>query len=155
MRGRAGISDLTMRGPWIRRFLGEHLVCERNRARHTQRSDRDTLTRLIPFVAAKANQPVDRLHVVDVSADWIRLFLTPLEESRQCAIPTGNQRLASIHAAARFLAEHSPEHIAWCAPVRSIPFQKTTQTVIPYVEKPERDARLGAAHRQTPQGRRD
>src|SRR5712691_11593944 len=115
MRGRAGISDLTMRGPWMRRFLREQLVSERNPARHTQRSDRDTLTRLIPFVAAKANQPVDRLNVVDVSADWIGLFLTPREESRQCAIPTGNQRLASIHAAARFLAEHSPEHIAWCA----------------------------------------
>ena len=155
MRGRAGISDLTMRGPWMRRFLREQLVSERNPARHTQRSDRDTLTRLIPFVAAKANQPVDRLNVVDVSADWIGLFLTPREESRQCAIPTGNQRLASIHAAARFLAEHSPEHIAWCGQIRSIPFKKASKTLIPYLDKPEMDALLGAPDRQTLQGRRD
>jgi len=149
------MSDLTMLGPWVRRFLLEHLVSERNLARNTQRSYRDTLTLLIPFVAAKANKPVDRLHVVDVSADLIRLFLAHPEESRQCAITTRNQRLASIHAAARFLAEHSPEHIAWCAQVRSIPFKKTTKTVIPYLEKPEMDARLGAPNRQTPQGRRD
>ena len=30
-------------GPWIRRFLLEHLVAERNLARNTQRSYRDTL----------------------------------------------------------------------------------------------------------------
>ena len=155
MRGRADMSDLTMLGPWVRRFLLEHLVSERNLARNTQRSYRDTLTLLIPFVAAKANKAVDRLNVVDVSADLIRLFLAHLEESRQCAITTRNQRLASIHAAARFIAEHSPEHIAWCAQVRSIPFKKTTKTVIPYLEKPEMDALLGAPNRQTPQGRRD
>src|SRR5438046_3083811 len=155
MRGRADMSDLTMLGPWVRRFLLEHLVSERNLARNTQRSYRDTLTLLIPFVAAKVNRPVDRLNVVDVSADLIRLFLAHLEESRQCAVTTRNQRLASIHAAARFIAEHSPEHIAWCAQVRSIPFKKTTKTVIPYLEKPEMDALLGAPNRQTPQGRRD
>src|SRR5207249_280947 len=155
MRGRANMRDLAMLGPWVRRFLLEHLVSERNLARNTQRSYRDTLTRLIPFVTAKANKPVDQLNVVDVSADLIRLFLAYLEESRQCAITTRNQRLASIHAAARFIAEHSPEHIAWCAQVRSIPFKKTTKTVIPYLEKPEMDALLGAPNRQTPQGRRD
>jgi hypothetical protein len=78
------MSDLTMLGPWVRRFLLEHLVSERNLARNTQRSYRDTLTLLIPFVAAKANKPVDRLNVVDVSADLIRLFLAHLEESRRC-----------------------------------------------------------------------
>jgi len=155
MPGRAGMSDLTMLGPWVRRFLLEHLVSERNLARNTQRSYRDTLTLLIPFVAAKADKSVDRLNVVDVSADLIRLFLAHLEESRQCAITTRNQRLAAIHAVARFIAEHSPEHIAWCAQVRSIPFKKTTKTVIPYLEKPEMDALLGAPNRQTPQGRRD
>src|SRR5882724_12037978 len=97
MPGRAGMSDLTMLGPWVRRFLLEHLVSERNLARNTQRSYRDTLTLLIPFVAAKADKSVDRLNVVDVSADLIRLFLAHLEESRQCAITTRNQRLASIH----------------------------------------------------------
>ena len=30
-------------GLWIRRFLLEHLVAERNLSRNTQRSDRDTL----------------------------------------------------------------------------------------------------------------
>jgi integrase/recombinase XerD len=45
------MNDQTLLGPWVRRFLLEHLVAERNLARNTQRSYRDALTLRIPFVA--------------------------------------------------------------------------------------------------------
>ena len=149
------MNDLTLLGTWIRRFLLEHLVGERNLARNTQRSYRDTLALLIPFVAKKSAKVVDRLTVIDLSADLVRLLLADLEESRQCVIATRNQRLAAIHALARFVGEHSPEHIAWCAQLRAVPFKKTTSTVIPYLDKSEMDALLAAPNCQTAQGRRD
>ena len=37
------MADNAKLGPWVRRFLLEHLVGERNLARNTQRSYRDTL----------------------------------------------------------------------------------------------------------------
>src|ERR1022692_2511300 len=124
MRGSDSMNDLTLLGPWVRRFLLEHLVAERNLARNTQRSYRDALTLLIPFVADKLHPPVDRLTVVDVSADLVRLFLADLEQSRHCAITTRNQRLAAVHALAGFVGEHNPEHNSWCAHIRSISFKK-------------------------------
>ena len=143
-------------GTWIRRFLLEHLVAERNLAPNTQRSYRDTLVLLLPFVAKKAAKAVDRLSVVDMSAELIRLFLADLETSRRCAIVTRNQRLAAIHALARFVGEHSPEYIAWCAQIRAIPFKKpTARAVIPYLDKSEMEALLAAPDSQTAQGRRD
>ena len=147
--------DKILLGPWVRRFLLEHLAAERNLARNTQHSYRDALTLLIPFVAGKTQQTVDRLQVVDVSADLVRLFLVDLEQTRQCAITTRNQRLAAVHALARFVGEHSPEHIAWCGQIRSVPFKKASKTVIPYLEKPQMDALLAAPDRQTAQGCRD
>ena len=93
--------------------------------------------------------------MVDVSADLVRLFLADLEQARQCAITTRNQRLAAVHALARFVGEHSPEHIAWCGQIRSIPFKKASKAVIPYLDKPQMDALLAAPDRQTAQGRRD
>jgi site-specific recombinase XerD len=147
--------DVTLLGPWVRRFLLEHLLAERNLARNTQRSYRDALALMIPFVAGKLRQAVDRLTVVDVSADLVRLFLADMEEARQCAITTRNQRLAAVHALARFVGEHSPEHIAWCGQIRSIPFKKASKTVIPYLDKPQMDALLTAPDRETAQGRRD
>jgi integrase/recombinase XerD len=53
--------DTTLLGPWVRRFLLEHLIGERNLARNTQQSYRDTLCQLIPFASARVHKPVDRL----------------------------------------------------------------------------------------------
>jgi len=149
------MQDLTLLGPWVRRFLLEHLVAERNLARNTQHSYRDALILLLPFAAKQLHQPVDRLNLMQISADLVRLFLTDLEQSRRCSIATRNQRLAAIHALARFVGEHSPEHIAWSGQIRSIPFKKTSKAIIPYLDKPEMDALLGAPDQQTAQGRRD
>ncbi len=149
------MSDATSLGVWVRRFLLEHLIGERNLARNTQRSYRDALVLLLPFVAAKLNKSLERLTPIDLSADLVRLFLTHLQESRQCSIATRNQRLAALHALARFVGERSPEHIVWCGQIRIIPFKKTTTSVIPYLDKPEMDALLAAPDRHTSQGQRD
>ena len=83
-------------GGWVRRFLVEHLVVERNLARNTQRSYRDTLRLLIPFEADERKTAVDRLVVTDVSADVVRHFLCDIEERRGCGVRTRNQRLADL-----------------------------------------------------------
>ena len=142
-------------GPWVRRFLLEHLVTERNLAVNTQKSYRDMLTLLLPFVASTIRKPIDRLTVDDLSSQIVRLFLTHIEQQRSCLTSTRNQRLGGIHALARFIAEHSPEHIDWCAQIRLIPFKKTSQPAITYLEKPEMDALLAAPDDQTAQGRRE
>src|SRR5258708_26540172 len=147
--------ETTLLGPWIRRFLLEHLVGERNLARNTQQSYRDALCLLIPFAAERLHTSVDRLAVIDVAAQLVRDFLSDLETTRRCSIQTRNQRLAAIHALARFVGEHSPEHIAWCTQLRCVPYKKTTHAVVPYLDKPEIDALLACPDRRTTQGRRD
>ena len=84
------------------------------------------------------------MEVIHVSADLVKMFLLHLEESRGCAISTRNQRLAALHSLARFVALHSPEHIAWCEEICLIPFKKCTQTPATYLEKAEIDALLAA-----------
>ena len=142
-------------GPWVRRFLMEHLISERNLARNTQRSYRDTLQLLLPFVAGSARKPVDRLDVIDVSADRVRQFLTDLEKKRGCGVATRNQRLAAIHALARFIGLHAPELVEWCGQVRTVPFKKAPKSLVTYLEKPEMDALLAVPDLTTAQGRRD
>lgn len=142
-------------GPWIRRFLLEHLVSERNLAANTRRSYRDTLCQLLPFASGRLHKAVDRLAVVDVSPQLVREFLSDVETHRGCGIATRNQRLSAIHALARFVGEHSPEHIAWCAQVRCVPYKKGTHAPVPYLAKAEIDALLACPNRRTEQGRRD
>ncbi len=147
--------ETTLLGTWVRRFLLEHLIGERNLARNTQHSYRDTLCQLIPFVSSQLHKPVDRLAMLDVSAHIVRDFLSWVETSRGCGIATRNQRLAAIHALARFVGEHSPEHIEWCTQVRCIPYKKTTHAVVAYLDLPEVDALLASPDQRTALGRRD
>lgn len=142
-------------GPWIRRFLLEHLVTERNLSRNTQRSYRDTFALLIPFVGAKLHKPIDQLSVTDLSSEKVRAFLADLEKIRGCSISTRNQRLAAVHSLARFVALHCPEYIGWSGELRSIPFKKPSQRPVAYLEKPEMDGLLNAPDQGTAQGRRD
>lgn len=147
--------DAAQLGPWVRRFLLEYLVSERNLAVNTRQSYRDTLLLLLPFVAKRQRTAVDRLSVEQISPSLVRAFLQWLEDERQCAIATRNQRLAAIHAFARFIGEHSPEHIAWCGEIRNIPLKKALQTVVSYLDKVEIDALLAVPDLATAQGQRD
>ena len=147
--------DPSLLGPWLRRFLMEHMVSERNLARNTQRSYRDTFRLLLPTIARRARKPIDRLAVTDLSADRVRQFLIELEEKRGCAIVTRNQRLAAIHALASYIGLHAPELVEWCGQVRTVPFKKAPRTLVTYLEKLEMDTLLAAPDTTTAQGRRD
>jgi integrase/recombinase XerD len=149
------MSDTTLLGGWVRRFLLEHLVGERNLSRNTQQSYRDTLRLLLPFVARSLRKGVDRLTVVDLSAAQVRRFLGELEGQRGCSVATRNQRLAALHSLAYFIGLHSPEYVGWCGEIRSIPFKKAPRRSLGYLEKAEVDALLAAPDRETAQGRRD
>lgn len=145
----------TLVGRWVRRFLVEHIVGERNLALNTQRSYRDTISLLMPFAARKIGKSVDKLRIEEISADLVRLFLVDVEESRGCSISTRNQRLSAIHAFARFVGQRSPEQIAWCGEIRAIPFRKMAKAEVHYLDKPEMNALLSSPNSQTTQGRRD
>ena len=149
------MTDINRIGTWIRRFLVEHLTGERNLAKNTQASYRDTLSLLLPFAAKKMGKPVDRLSVEDVSVEVVRLLLQHIEQVRGCSVATRNQRLAAIHALAHFISERSPEHIAWSSEIRLVPFKKAPKPAMAYLDKSEMEALLHAPDRRNAQGLRD
>jgi site-specific recombinase XerD len=142
-------------GPWIRRFLLEHVATERNLARNTQLSYRDTLVLLLPFLSKTLGKPVDRLSVDDLSPAGVRSFLRYLEKERRCCGATRNLRLATIHSLAKFIGMHSPEHVAWCAAIRGVPFKKTASSTLTYLDKPEMEVLLHTPDLHTSLGMRD
>ena len=149
------MANASLLGPWVRRFLLEHLVNERNLAPNTQGSYRDTLRLLLPLLARRARRSVDKLLVDDLTPKRLRQFLKELEENRSCCVATRNQRLAAVRSLARFISLHSPEHVAWCGQIRAIPFKKASQPTVTYLESDEMDILLAAPDRDTALGQRD
>jgi integrase/recombinase XerD len=130
------MNDRALIGPWVRRFLLQHVVAERNLARNTQVSYRDTLALLLPFVTATTKTPIDRLTIEELSPLAVRRFLEHLETARGSSGATRNQRLGAIHSLAKFIGMHSPAHLAWCTEIRAIPFKKTAKPALAYLDKP-------------------
>jgi len=142
-------------GYWVRRFLLEYLPNERGLSKNTQQSYRDAFRLLLPFVSSHSKVAVDRLTIDDISPQVIQSFLRHLESDRASRTVTRNQRLATIHAFARFVGERCPEHVSWCGHVRLVPFKRHDKGTVPYLEKNEMDALLSAPDQRTEQGRRD
>lgn len=149
------MTDPTLVGPWVRRFLLEHVRGERQLSHNTQRSYRDTFVLLLPFAAKQCRQAIDRLHLEQLSPKLLQAFLQHLAQRRRCAPSTLNQRLAALRAWARFVGGHSPEHTAWAGQVRVMAFRKAAPPLMPYLERAEMQALLDAPNPNQAQGRRD
>lgn len=147
--------DATLIGPWVRRFLLEHVITDRNFARNTQVSYRDAMVLLLPFMSNVRRKGVDRLTIDDLSPPVVRSFLEYLEKERGCCGTTRNLRLATIHSLGKFIAMHCPEQVSWYAEIRTVPFKKTAKSTLNYLDKDEMDVLLKTPKVDTPQGARD
>jgi len=149
------MSERESLGSWLRRFLVEYIVTERNLARNTRTSYRDTFSLLLPFVSGKLRKPVDRLAVRDLTSGLVLKFLTHLEDDRDCSVRTRNQRLAAIRAFARFVGSRDPAHVEWCGHIRAIASKKSMSPPVGWLTRPEMEAMLAVPDRRTSRGRRE
>jgi len=147
------MNDIHRLGTWLRRFLCEHIVTERNLARNTQQSYRDAFTLLLPFVSRALGKPVDRLAVRDLTAGRVLQFLAYLENDRGCSVQTRNQRLAAIRSFARFVGSRDPVHVEWCGSIRAIGSKKAVPQPLVWLTKAETEALLDVPDRNTQRGR--
>jgi site-specific recombinase XerD len=149
------MSERESLGPWLRRFLVEYIVTERNLARNTRTSYRDTFSLLLPFVSGKLRKPVDRLAVRDLTSGLVLKFLTHLEDDRGCSVRTRNQRLATIRAFARFVGSRDPAHVERCGHIRAIASKKSMSPPVGWLTRTEMEAMLAVPDRKTSRGRRE
>jgi site-specific recombinase XerD len=142
-------------GSYLRRFLLEDLVADRNLSSNSQKSYRDTFILLVQFMEARHGVRPDRLAVEHVSANVVREFLVHLQKERGNSDSTRNQRLAALRSLFRFIGRSAPELVELATAVLGVPMRKTTSRPVPYLEKAEMDAILATPDRNTPQGHRD
>lgn len=147
------MSAVQMPGPWLRRFFSEYIVTERNLARNTRDSYRDTFLQLLDFLSSKLRKSRERLAIRDVTSKRVLQFLAHLEDERGCSIQTRNQRLTAIRAFARFVGSRDPAYVEWSGHIRAIPSKKAAPQPMTWLNKEEMDAMLDVPDRTTRRGR--
>ncbi len=138
----------------LKRFLGEYLPQQRAFSPHTILSYRDTWKLLLQFAAGRKRRVAD-LTVANLSPTTITAFLHHLETGRGNGAATRNVRLSAIHTFFDFFGTQHPEHLAQAQRVLSVPFKRTDQRTIDYLEVEELRAVLEGIDRATLAGRRD
>ena len=142
-------------GPWVRRFLVEYLIGERNYSLNTQQSRRDTFVLFLPFAAKRCRCALDQLPLSKITPKLVREFVGHLEQVRHCGPSTINQRVISLRAWARFVGIRSPEHLEWSSQMLTLHLKKHASAPMNYLEKREMKALLAAPDRRHHQGFRD
>jgi integrase/recombinase XerD len=142
-------------GPWVRRFLVEYVIGERNYSSNTQHSYRDMFRLFLPFAAKRSRFPVNRLPLERIKPKLVRAFTAHLEKVRHCGPSTINQRLTALRAWADFVGTSSPEHLEWSRQIQTVHFKKHVPSPMNYLDKKEMKALLAAPDQQDHQGFRD
>ena len=124
-------------GPWIRRFLVEYVIGERNYSPNTQHSYRDMFRLFLPFAAKRCRCTMDQLPLDRIQPKLVSEFTRHLEQTRHCGHSTINQRLTALRAWAGFVGTNSPEQLEWSRQVQTVRFKKQPTGPINYLEKEE------------------
>jgi integrase/recombinase XerD len=142
-------------GSYIRRFLLEHVVADRNLSRNTQRNYRDAIRVLLRFMTDRHRIDPADLTVEQVTTDVVREFLQYLEQERKNTAATLNQRVTVIHSLFRFIGRHVPELVDRASQLQGVPLRRVDHPTVPYLEKAEIDAVLATPDRRRRLGQRD
>lgn len=149
------MTDQHLLGPFLRRFLLEDVVADRNLSLNTQCSYRDAILLFLRFMSERHSTEPTRVTVEQVTTEVVRSFLVHLQEERGNSVATRNQRLIAIHSLFGFIARQMPELVDHATQIRGIPLRRCETPTVGYLEKHEIDALLDVPDRRHPQGRRD
>jgi integrase/recombinase XerD len=138
----------------LKTFLSEYLPHQRAYTANTILSYRDSLKLLLQFAAGPRGRVSD-LSLPNLDVATITSFLDSLEAKRGNGAATRNVRLSAIHSFFDYLSRHYPEHIEQAQRVLSIPFKRTANRTIDYLEADEIRAVFDGIDRSSPAGRRD
>jgi integrase/recombinase XerD len=142
-------------GPWVRRFLIDYVIGERNYSSHTQHSYRDMFRLFLPFAAKRSRCTMEQLSLARIQPKMIREFTQYLEQVRHCVPSTINQRVTALRAWAGFVGTNSPEHLEWSRQIKTVHFKKHVLSPRNYLDKEEMKALLAAPDQKDEQGFRD
>lgn len=136
-------------------FLTENLAGTRNLSPNTIKSYRDVYKLFIEYMETRCSKKADKIMIKNFTKEVIEQFLAWLETDRENSINTRNQRLAAIHALARYIQVQKPEYMFECQRILSIPNKRYHKKPIGYLQTDEMKNLLSKPDMGTRNGRRD
>ena len=139
----------------IHQFFDHYLPHLKGASKQTICSYRDAFTILLPFVARYHHVPIQKLEVRHLSFNAILAFLGYIENQRNNAPITRNQRLAVIKSFAKMIRLIYPDQKDIAQTIRNIPQKRAQKKLIGYLTPDEILKVFQAVDLKKPEGVRD
>jgi integrase/recombinase XerD len=136
-------------------FFAKRLMAQRKASQHTISSYAHTFRLLIKFAQKRLGSPPSKLTLAELNASFLVEFLDDLEATRGNDARSRNARLAAIRSFYRYAALEVPQHSGLIQRVLAIPYKRLSRPLVDYLTRPEVEALLGAADKNTWVGRRN
>jgi len=130
--------------PYLQRFFTERLIDQLHASPNTVAGYRDTFRLLLGFAQEKTGKPPTELHIDDLDADLIGLFLIFLEDVRGNGARSRNTRLAAIRSFFKYVAVNEPQLLHHCQRILSMPQKRYEKRTINFLSYDETEALANA-----------
>lgn len=139
---------------YLSTFLTMYLPGQRGLSSNTILSYRDTFKQVLQYAGECGIRP-EKLTLAQFNSGFVEAFLTWLEKERGCSRGTRNQRLAAIHAFARYVHSKRPEYLFESQKIMGIRSKKKPDPLLPYLTPETIETVLAQPNMTTVYGRRD
>jgi site-specific recombinase XerD len=146
---------MTPLAPHLTAFFREYLPGTRAYSAHTCDAYAYSFQLLLCFAADRHSTSPSALSLEQLDAPLVLAFLEHIETIRGNSARTRNARLAAIKAFAHFIEYRIPSAVEQVRCIHSIPFKKTDETLVDYLNRQELQALLDAPDPTTRAGTRD
>jgi site-specific recombinase XerD len=146
---------MTPLAPHLTAFFREYLPGTRACSAHTCDAYAYSFQLLLCFAADRRSTSPSALSLEQLDAPLVLAFLEHIETIRGNSARTRNARLAAIKAFVHFIEYRVPSAVEQVRCIHSIPFKKTDEALVDYLNRQELQALLDAPDPTTRAGTRD
>jgi len=136
-------------------YLSKYLTYVSGLSVNTILSYRDTFAALIKFYEDSLGIKAEKITLETFNADHVTQFLDWLEQKRGNAVSSRNNRLAAIHAFAKYVERHSPEKMHAMQEIIAVPIKRNKTGSPKYLSVDALQLLLSLPDKTTKNGRRD
>ncbi len=136
-------------------FFTEYLSSERGVSHNTIRSYSETFAAFLDYMGSMQHVAAERLTLNHLTRKSVVSFLDWLQEQKGSKDSTRNQRLAAIHAFAKYMQYEDVAHLEQWQSILSIKIKKTVKRSVNFLSTEGIKALLEQIPQETRTGRRD
>jgi len=139
----------------VQKFFQDYLQAHRGLSSNTVLSYRDAIKLFLAFLSKHTRSHTAKLSLDNLSAENVLAFLSDVEKTRQCSVPTRNRRLSALRTFFGYLITEDTMNADQYQRVLSIPLKQSSHLMVEYLEVKEVKAIIDGIDLNEATGRRD